>query len=687
MSKINLKNKLQQASNYYKNGDFEKANEVLNEVLKYFPNNKSAKNLRNKISNKKMSHIKNITNHIKKKLALEINEKDKNIVKKEILNYLVEYPDSTFLWNILGIVSFELGQNLEAEKAFQKAFKISPNSAEINNNLGRILRENKNKISAKFYFEKAIKIQPDFTEALKNLASIYVDNFEYDEAEYYFQSLLDLEPSNLEVIYEMGCIQLRLNKFSKAEKWFKKALEIAPKNIQILNNLGVSYLKQKKFKSAQEIFDQALKVSPDNIDILNNMGVIFKEENNLSAAISTFHKIIQLDKRNAQALNNLGNAYQDNLQFLEAENAYKNAIALDKRNASYLCNIANVYTSLREIKKSINCQKKALEIQSNFPEVIYNMSSNFLLQKNFSSGFELYESRWEGAKNFQKRFESKKPIWDPFLTLKKRILITSEQGVGDEIMFCSLLPDVYKTNNEFEVLVDPRLLSLCRRSFPAEVSFTSKFRPIDDLKFDYHIPIGSLPLHFRKLEREFLQSQSQYLFPDTLKSEKIRRNLIENEVDILCGVSWSGGSTRKDRKFKAIELSKIVNSLKDFNIKFVNLQYGDFRKEILDLEVETGIKLWSVAEIDTFNDIDGLAALISACDVIVTVDNLTVHLAGSLGVKTYLLLSNMHDWRWALTDTTSYWHKSVNILRQKKLFDWSYPLGQLSQAFDEASSG
>ena len=101
-------------------------------------------------------------------------------------------------------------------------------------------------------------------------------------------------------------------------------------------------------------------------------------------------------------------------------------------------------------------------------------------------------------------------------------------------------------------------------------------------------------------------------------------------------------------------------------------------KEIFDLRKSTGTEVIEMSEIDNSNDIDGIAALIEACDQVVSIDNMVVSLAGSLGKKTRVLLPFNHDWCWG-TLTNSYWYNSVKLYRQSRLGDWGDPLKKMEK--------
>ena len=147
----------------------------------------------------------------------------------------------------------------------------------------------------------------------------------------------------------------------------------------------------------------------------------------------------------------------------------------------------------------------------------------------------------------------------------------------------------------------------------------------------------------------------------------------------ICGISWKSKNTQFGDK-KSIPLEQLLPILLMPNITFVNLQYGNTLQERNDIFSEHDIEIKSFDEIDNFNDIDSLASLIGACDFIVTVSNVTAHIAGALNKKTYLLLPFSYGkiWYWGENSDSSLWYPSIQILRQCKPNSWNQAIEDLS---------
>jgi ADP-heptose:LPS heptosyltransferase len=223
---------------------------------------------------------------------------------------------------------------------------------------------------------------------------------------------------------------------------------------------------------------------------------------------------------------------------------------------------------------------------------------------------------------------------------------------------------------------DKRLIPIFRRSFSKDIKYISDRREVSEKDYDSHVPIDLLPYHFRQNLDSFRNSSPGWLQANSQKADAIRQKFVEKKGKIV-GISWLTESNLPLSCHRNIKLEELAEPLKQFELALVNLQYGDVSGQITSLGFNHGIDVLKIPDLDLFNDIDGLAAAISACDFIVSIDNLTVHLAGALGVDTKVLLPYVPDERWGLGTTESYWYKSLALYRQTKRGDWHEALRQL----------
>jgi ADP-heptose:LPS heptosyltransferase len=244
-------------------------------------------------------------------------------------------------------------------------------------------------------------------------------------------------------------------------------------------------------------------------------------------------------------------------------------------------------------------------------------------------------------------------------------------------MFSSILPDLYATSLKILVKCDKRLIPLFERSFPVDVIYFSKDQPVPEDEYDFHIPMGSLPLTFRKSLDSFKKSASGFLKCDMNKVKSIKAQLMHKYDKKIVGISWKTASPIRGSINRNINLAELARALDSSNTQLLCLQYGDVSDEIEAVKRDFGIEVIQFSEVDNKNDIDGLAALMAACDMVVTIDNATTHLSGALGVQTKLMLPHTSDWRWSISENSSYWYSAVQLYKQSEVNDWHSVLAQI----------
>jgi hypothetical protein len=241
-----------------------------------------------------------------------------------------------------------------------------------------------------------------------------------------------------------------------------------------------------------------------------------------------------------------------------------------------------------------------------------------------------------------------------------------------------MLADLESAGIECLVCVEDRLIDLFRRSFPklmfAIPAQLASLGPGSSL-FSAQIPMASLGRWLRNEAADFKKVKSHFLKFDQAQGADLR-SALKQPNRLLVGVSWQSVNANHGTS-KSCDLGDLLPILQTPNADFIDLQYGDTSDERTQLKAKTGIDIRRIAHIDNKLDIDGLAALIGACDVVVTVSNTTAHLAAALGKPTLVMLPwHTPLWYWHLNSMDSPWYPSAVLLRQDRAWDWRAPVEQ-----------
>ena len=583
---------------------------------------------------------------IKKKQDLIIkNFNIQNFDEVENLSkeFIKKFPNNSFGWKALGIVLKKKGNFKKALDINQKTISVSPNDPEAYYNLANTFINLSNLKEAEKYYHKAISLNPNYFEAYNNLGILLKELGRLDESEQQYRKAISLNPNYFEAYNNLGITLRELGRLEQSEQIFKKLTETKPQYFEAFNNFGITLRNLRKFEDAKQYFKTAIKLKPDNAEYYFNLGITERDLGKLENSELWLKKAISLNPNYFQAYNDLG-------------------ITLSK---------------LKRLKESDYNYNKAIELNNHYAEAYTNLSYNCLIKKDFKKASELYEWRWKIKKNLDKKLFENKQKWNG--EKNKKVLVLKEQGIGDQLMFSSIFCELSNLSKKLIVNCDERLTSIFNRSFPSEILYKSNIEEINNSDFDYYIHMGSLGSYFRKNLKDYSLNSKRFIRTDDKKTSFFKTKLQSDKNQKIIGISWNTKSSIIMSNFRNIELKILIENLKNENLKFVNLQYGDVSKEIKEISKKFGINIITFPELDYKNDIDGLASLISACDKVVSIDNFTSHLSGSLGKETKLLLPFTSDPRWGLEDRFSYIYDSVKIFRQSELGNWSNVFEELTE--------
>ncbi|MDB3929899.1 tetratricopeptide repeat protein [Paracoccaceae bacterium] len=637
----------------YKNGDFDAAVEQYQKTTQLEPGFADG-------------HY-NLGNALRKKNNLSQAIKSfKNAIK-------IKPYDTEILTNY-GHTLQTYGAFLEATEYYKKALKINPNLAKISTLIDSALTKKNELDSGLAILLKSRKIAPNSAEAIFTEGGLYESSGYLEAAVNYYQKTILLEPSHDKAFYNSGKILCQKKEYREAIKNLEQSIKINPDRAETYLVLGTAQLEDGQLNSALKSCEIALKINPECAKLFQLLGSVQTKQGNLDAALKSFQQSVLIEPNYAAAFNNIG-VTQYNLGNLTASiDSHSQAVKLEPDSSQYHQNLAAMLRYNGNLGSALRSYTRALEISPDDSDVAWNQSLSYLANEDFKTGWPQFEARWRIVKAL-KPITTQKRLWRP--GNKQRVLVWAEQGIGDEIMFASVIIEIYAMCSKLIVQIDARLIPLFKRSFPADIDFRPRSMHVAATEYDSHIPMGSLPTFFRQNIESFKSTSSGWLTASEKKSTNLRKKLVEDESESLIGISWHSTIPRISAENKVISLAKLAEKLHGPKVKLVNLQYGDVTKELNDLQEQRNINVIQVDEIDNKNDIDGLASLITACDRVVSISNLTIHLAGALGKKADVLLAFASDWRWGKRQDTTYWYDSVTLRRQTKINDWDTSIEKL----------
>lgn len=441
------------------------------------------------------------------------------------------------------------------------------------------------------------------------------------------------------------------------------------------------------------LFSQSIYADeyPNDFKTFLDAGKLLQTRGNKDQAYELLSNAIECMPQNndammavGNALLQLGNSYFDAHETEKAIAAFKKILTIsDTLNAVH----HNIAFTLAEqagaYDQSLDHYRKALQARPNNSETHFCYALSLLATGNLTDGFAEYEWRWKRFKHAPRQFNYPLPcLWTGVQDLKdKRILINVEQGLGDTLMFIRYAKELKKLGaiviaETQKPLV--QLLSLC--PYLDEVVAIGSPMP----SFDYQIPMINLPLAF-KTSLHTIANQMPYLHANE-KLVQLWHNKFLTDSCLAkpglfkIGICWRGDAAHGDHKFMPFHYFEqlaqipgvIIYSLQK-NDPASNMSPADQAKETRIQQFDQDFDVSHGRFMDT-------AAVMKNLDLIITVDTSIAHLAGGLGVPTWVVLPFPAEWRWLENRSDSPWYPSMRLFRQKKFGDWNTVFEELKEA-------
>jgi tetratricopeptide (TPR) repeat protein len=466
----------------------------------------------------------------------------------------------------------------------------------------------------------------------------------------------------------LGVALQGLQRPGEAVRHYERALALAPSEVGTLNNLGNVLLELGRPDDAIAQYRRALALAPERPEVHVNLANALHAASRHDEAADRYRQALALDPAFARAHVNWGNSLKDLGRYDEAIACYERALAIDPGYVAARMNLGQTLHMADRREEAIDCYRQGLVSDPGNADARMNLGILQLSLGRLSEGWENYAHRWAVEGHAPARAYPH-PGWDG-QHVRGTLLVWGEQGIGDQILHTSMIPEIAGRADEVVLEVEPRLMALFARSFPA-VRVIGLARALYAGQVEAYVPLGGLGTFLRPDLDAFPRRDHGYLAPDDARVRALRNRLTADSRTVV-GLSW----TSRNPEFGSLRSARLGDFealLRLPGCRFVDLQYGDTQAERAAVEHETGVRVDRLDDIDNTNDIDGLAALIGACDLVVTVDNTTVHLAGALGRPTWVLVPHGHAriWYWFEGRDDSPWYPRVRVMRQRKGQAWA----------------
>ncbi len=441
-----------------------------------------------------------------------------------------------------------------------------------------------------------------------------------------------------EALARRGFDAHRRNDLDTAERLYREALARAPDLAGAVHYLGVVLYQRGRPEEAMPLLDRAVALEPGECEYHNNRGLVLAALQRTAEAIAAYRRALEIKPDHATAWNNLGLALH----------------------------------AAGDVAGAVDAYREGLKLAPEFPQLHWNLSLALLQQGDFAHGWPEYAWRLACPELYAEHPRHAGAAWTGDDPAGRTLLLTAEQGLGDTLQMLRFARIVAERGARVLVAVQEPLRNLAATA-PGVAAAHAEREPLPP--YDAHVSLMSLP-GLLGVTADDCPAAVPYLTPDVQRRRDARAAVQRGGGTALkVGIAWAGaaGNTRDARR--SMSLTAFARLLDVPGTRWFSLKWAAHVPTAA--EVPFAQRLVALPE---RNDFDGLAALVSELDLVISVDTSLVHLAGALGKPVWVLLDTAPDWRWMLGRADSPWYPTVRLFRQRTAGDWAQPLEEVEAA-------
>lgn len=546
-----------------------------------------------------------------------------------------------------------LGKNhiSEAKKLILRYLKSTPADVYLLENISKILIVEKKLNEAEKYLQKLVQIKNDEIY-LQNLMILKFDLGKFDESNKIADQILSKNTkNNVAILYKVKNCENVLDDINMIEDVYQKFTH-NKNDIAVQNSYGLFKNKHGKCDEAIKIFEDLLKEN-DDLYIKNNLAVAYMNSKKYEKAISKFEEVVNSYPTIEEAYINLSYLYDLKQNKSQAKEVIKKLVEKNPNSTAGIYQLAYMYSLEDRYEDSNKLLMRINGLDKDNPKVNHLIGINYIKLKEYKKFGNYYKWRTKDKKNLKICKITVDDFSEEKIDYENELIIFSEQGLGDQIFHCRFIKLMDHKN--MKLVAPKKMINFYKEYFPE----------IDVIEDEYH------ETELNKKNNISLNLASLIRLIDTEKINKVRDiqfNIQEKDPKInqnkIIGISWkSNGSEHGE--YKSFSLEKLLAQVHRKNYQYKNLQYGDINNDIKQAKNNLGIEIENDNKFDINNNILDLVKKINQCDFVITCSNVTAHVAGLVGKKTYLLMPNYFGklWFWTQDEkSNSYWYPNIKII-------------------------
>jgi tetratricopeptide (TPR) repeat protein len=557
------------------------------------------------------------------------------------------------------------GQSVAAERLYQTILSAVPNNALANYGFG-LLRASQNRhLEAIGSYRRALAARPDFVDAYINLGTTHLTLGQREEAVGSYRQAIAIDPRNAMAHSNLGKALQDLGRIDEALATFRVAIALRPDDATVNVNHAAALMAKQAWSDALAATRRAIALQPDNIMAHANMGTILMNLGRYDDALTACREAIARRPRDVTTLTSLGGAMLELGAITEAAALCRDAISLDRNLPGAWFNLSHAQKALNQLHEAEFAARQAIALRPDSPDFHFHLAHILLLRGDMTAGWAEYQWRWRlpafAWASTMATLRSR-PLWTGEDLRDRSILIYTEQGLGDIILFARYLRLVAERARQVFVAVQSPV-----RQLLTSISGVTVVSIDDDPlpAFDVQCPLLNLPGVFATTV-ESIPATVPYL---RSPSADLARRCGAPAADLVrVGIVWAGNPATPRDRFRSPGLANILPLFKVTGVEFIILQIGSGRDDLNT----TPLPVHVIDPTNQISDLADTAAIMEGLDLMISSCTAPLHLAGALGVPTWAMIPFAPYFPWLLGRTDTPWYPTMRLYRQQQPGrDWS----------------
>jgi Flp pilus assembly protein TadD len=494
------------------------------------------------------------------------------------------------------------------------------------------------------------------------------------EAEWLYQQVLLAEPHHPDALRQLATLCLASGRFVEAASALGRVLQLEPPTAAVHNDLGIALAQQGLADDAFAHFQRAIELQPSYALAHQNLGLLLLRRGQHDLAEASARRAAELQPDLPQAHNGLGEVLRDRGELAEAIDCYRRALELRPDFAEACNNLGIVLAQSGRAEEAIDSFRRAIQLRPQYAKAHHNLGITLLRYGDFEQGWQEYEWRLLCAPEPPARLDQ--PRWGGEPLQGRTILLHAEQGLGDTIQFIRYALLVQQRGGRVLVVCSgglTRLLAGC----PGVDGLLNAGPPLP--LFDVHAPLLSLPGIFGT-NLASIPAVVPYLSAEPDLVQKWAAE-VRARPGLKVGIAWQGNPKNPDSRWRSVPLALFAPLAQVPGVQLFSLQKGPGSEQLSAVADS-----WPITDLASRLDEESgpfldTAAVMTHLDLVITVDTATAHLAGALGVRTWVALAFVADWRWLQEREDSPWYPTVRLFRQRQPGNWAEVFERMAAAF------